>query len=106
MSKRQIDQLTIGETAKVEELSGLPISALADEDRPKAKLLAALYFVFKKREDPAFSWNEAMGATFDEIAEYLDLGGDDEEDGDADPLEQSAKRPASKKPAKKTPSKK
>lgn len=104
MSTPNINNLTIGETAKIEELAGQSISALADENAPKAKLLAALAFVFKRREDPAFTWNQAMDLGFDEIMSFLNLDGEDGDD--ADPLEQSAKQPASKKSKPKTAPKK
>lgn len=105
MSVNKIGQLTIGETAKVEELSGQNIASLQDENAPKAKVLAALAFVFKKREDPAFKWNDALEMTFDEISELLNLSGDEGED-DGDPLAPSVKQPGKKAPAKKTNAKK
>lgn len=66
-----IKNLTIGEIAKVEELSGLPIGALGEEDKPKGKMMAALAYVIKKREDPKFTLEAANQLTMDEISAML-----------------------------------
>ena len=75
-----ISTLTLGEVAKIEDLSQLPISALSDEDKPKGLALAALAFIVKRREDPKFSWNDAQGLTFDQVGELLGLGDPEDED--------------------------
>lgn len=95
-----ITQLKLGEVAKIEELSGLPISAFGDDDKPKGLALAALAFVFKRREDPKFSWNAAQDLTFDEANAILGL--DDAEDQEATdaPLDQAPETPSKKTPRK------
>jgi hypothetical protein len=67
-----IDSLTLGEVAKVESLSGLSISQIAEDEKPKGLALAALVFVFKRREDPEFTWNKAQDVTVTEAQEYLE----------------------------------
>lgn len=62
-----INKLTIGEIAKVEELSGQSISAMADDNTPKAKMTAALAYVIKRREDPKFKFEDAMNLTMEAI---------------------------------------
>lgn len=62
-----IKNLTLGEVAKVEELSGLPLAALADDDKPKGKMMAALAFVIKRREDPTFTLEAANRLTTQEV---------------------------------------
>lgn len=74
----QVEKLTLGEVAKIEELSGLPISAIGDDDKPKGLALAALAFVARRREDPKFTWNAAQALTFDEAQELLGFGGPEE----------------------------
>lgn len=71
-----IKNLTMGEISKVEELSGLPIGALAEDDKPKGKLMAALAFVIKRREDPKFTLEAANNMTMEEITALL-MGEDD-----------------------------
>jgi hypothetical protein len=71
-----IKNLTMGEISKVEELSGLPIGALAEDDKPKGKLMASLAFVIKRREDPKFTLEAANNMTMEEITALL-MGDDD-----------------------------
>lgn len=71
-----IKNLTMGEVAKIEELSGLPLASLSDDDKPKGKLMAALGFVIKRREDPKFTLEMANNLTMAEITSLI--GGDDE----------------------------
>lgn len=73
-----VTQLTIGEMAKVEELSGSPIGHFGNDDKPQAKLLAALVYVLKRREDKTFKYDDALGMTTDELSDFL--GTDDDED--------------------------
>lgn len=61
-----INRLTLGEVAKIEELSQMPISSIGNDDAPKGLALAAMAFVAKRRIDPQFSWNEAQGLTLEE----------------------------------------
>lgn len=97
MSKLDINRLTLGEVAKVEELSGMPISAIGDDERPKGNALAALAFVAKRREDPKFTWNQAQGLTLDEAQDILGMG-PTQQDGPPPETEKAApKRTRSRK---------
>ena len=71
-----IKNLTMGEVAKIEELSGLPLASLSDDNKPKGKLMAALAFVIKRREDPKFTLEMANNLTMAEITSLI--GGDGE----------------------------
>ncbi|GAA2082175.1 hypothetical protein GCM10009840_17830 [Pseudolysinimonas kribbensis] len=82
MTALNINSLTLGEVAKVEELSGQAFGAIAQEDKPKGLALAALAFVAKRRSDPKYSWNDAQGLTFAEFGELITLGDDENEEGD------------------------
>ena len=66
-----IKTLTMGEIAKIEDLSGLPIAALGEEDKPKGKLMAALALVIKRRTDPKFTLEMANNMTMDEITALI-----------------------------------
>lgn len=81
-----INKLTLGEVAKIEELSGQPISAIGNDDAPKGLALAALAFVAKRREDSSFSWNAAQGLTFDEAQTILGLGETEAQEAEQGPL--------------------
>ena len=54
-----VNDLTIGEMEKVEELSGRPFDDLSKDNAPKAKILRALVTVIKQRTDPSFTWEQA-----------------------------------------------
>jgi len=86
-----VKKLTLGEVAKVEELSGQPITAFADDEMPKGKPMAALAFVVKRRQLLAdgqkvseFTWNDACGLTFEQATEILGLGQTPAGDGSGD----------------------
>lgn len=75
-----ISTLTLGEVAKIEDLAGMPIAAIADDDRPKGLALAALALIVKRRTGhPQFTWNDAQALTFTEVNDLLGL-----DDGEAD----------------------
>lgn len=75
-----ISKLTLGEVAKIEELSEQSITVLGDDNTPKGKMLAAICLVQKRRQqmaagEPAkFTWNEAMSLPFDEAQVILNGG--------------------------------
>lgn len=90
-----VSQLTLGEVAKVEELSGLSISAIADDDKPKGLALAALAFVARRRVEPGFAWNDALDLTFADAQQILGLSEatDPTSPSDADSEETTGKPP-------------
>ena len=70
-------KLTLGEVAAVENLSGVSIDSVAEAGTPKGKALAALVFVIKKRENPDFTFEDALNM---DMEEALALIGDEETD--------------------------
>ena len=54
-----VNDLTIAEVVEIEERTGLPLDALGQADKPKGKMLQALAFISKRREDPEFTWEMA-----------------------------------------------
>ena len=102
--------LVLGEVAKIEELSGTSANDW-DDHAPQGKLLAALVFVYKRREDKKFTWNDALGLGLQEAGEYLKTQGfgvddveadedgedddDDEDTGDVRPTK-PARKPANR----------
>lgn len=75
-----INSLTLGEVAKVEQLSGQGIGLIADEAQPKGLAMAALAFVWHRRSEPAFTWNDAQALTLDRAKEILQIEDEDETD--------------------------
>ena len=66
-----IQNLTLGEIAKVEEVSGRAFADISDETAPKGALMAALALVIKRRENPKFSLEDAQALTMNDITELL-----------------------------------
>ncbi len=54
-----INELTIAEVVEIEEMTGMPFDAMGDPEKPKGKMLQALAFISKRREDPKFTWEDA-----------------------------------------------
>ena len=66
-----VNDLTIAEVVEIEERTGLPLDALGQVDKPKGKMLQALAYIVKRREDPDFTWEMAgalkISATTDKV---------------------------------------
>lgn len=104
-----IQKLTLGEIDKVESLAGASIGQLGEDETPKGKMLAALAFVVKRRQQsaegnpPSFTWHEAMDLTMNEANDIL--GFSDAEpvgvDEEIEPNREERRAAAKKAPKKK-----
>ena len=54
-----INDLTIAEIVEIEALTGQPLDALGQPDKPKGLMLQALAFISKRRDDPSFTFEQA-----------------------------------------------
>ena len=54
-----INSLTIAEVVEIEDRTGMPLDALGQADMPKGRMLQALAYITKRREDPEFTWEMA-----------------------------------------------
>lgn len=78
-----IKTLTLGEVAKIEELSGQSFTEFGGDNKPVGLTLAAIAFVAKRREQlaagtkPTYTWNDALGLTFAEANDLIDFGEDE-----------------------------
>lgn len=59
--------LTIGEIAKVEELSGLSATEFENDESPRALLLAAMAYVIKHREEPKLKFTDVLDMEMEEV---------------------------------------
>ncbi|NQW90282.1 hypothetical protein HQQ88_08240 [Curtobacterium sp. VKM Ac-2861] len=73
-----LETLTLGEVAKVEEISRMSIGSIADEEKPKGRALAALAYVIKRREVPAYSFDQALNLPLGEAEALLGVSDDEE----------------------------
>lgn len=61
------EDFTIEELETVEDLTGRSISDLFPAGRASASGLRAVVFIQKRREDPAFTWDDAGKFKFNQI---------------------------------------
>lgn len=54
-----LDDLTVEEIEDIEEATGCSIDRLFADDRPRGKTLRAIAWIVKRREDPAFTFEQA-----------------------------------------------
>lgn len=66
-----IEKLTLGEIAIVEQLSGHTFSDLANDESPKGMILSALAYVIKKRDIPDYTFDQAQKLTMEDINELM-----------------------------------
>lgn len=67
-----IEHLTLGEIAQLEELSGQSLSEFSSDTAPKARFLTALAYLAKRRENPAFTFSEAEALTLTDLNSILE----------------------------------
>lgn len=66
-----INDLTLAEIADVERLSGRSIATLGDDDTPRGKMLQALVYVIKRKENANFKFEEAGNIPMGEAMELI-----------------------------------
>lgn len=71
-----MNALTLGEIAQIEEISGQSISVMGDDAAPKAKLMAAMVFIAKRREEPTYTLQQAEAMSMEEFDALFDVGDD------------------------------
>ena len=73
-----INELTIGEIVEIEERTGLPLDALGQADKPKGKMLQALAYISKRRDNPDFTWEMAGALKISTASDPVDPSAGDE----------------------------
>lgn len=98
--KLDMKDLTLGEVATIEDLSGVSLSAL--EGQPQGKFLAALVMVVKRRSgEPTFTFNQALNVPMSEAHAILGMS-DDETDEAGDDEGKDSSAPKSAQPKKRS----
>ena len=54
-----ISDLTIAEVVLIEDLTGMPLDAMGQSDKPKGRMLQALAYITKRRDNPVFTFEQA-----------------------------------------------
>lgn len=66
-----LEDLTLGDVEEIEKYSGQPLASLGDEKANKGRLMTALAYVIKRKEDPKFSMEQAKQMPMSDITELL-----------------------------------
>lgn len=73
-----VNDLTIGEVIEVEEITGQAFDQMGDPTAMKGKMLAALAFISKRREDPDFTFEQALALKINLASDEADPTDGDE----------------------------
>jgi hypothetical protein len=79
-----VEDMTLGELEEFEDIAGVPVSALSN-GTPPAKAVTALVFISQKRENPAYTMDDARK----EKIKFVQFG-DDEPDPTDSPASDGA----------------
>lgn len=72
-----MDSLTMAEIYKIETIAGKSIQSLTDTNAPNSRLMTAIAFVIKARENAGLNFEKFEAeATLDEVMSII-AGGDD-----------------------------
>jgi len=74
------DTMTLNEIEQIELLTGRSIDSIMDDGAPRGRVFKAIIFVFKKRTNPDFTFEQA-GEFSMEQATALFSGDEDPKDG-------------------------
>ena len=72
-----INSLTIAEVVEIEDRTGMPLDALGQADKPKGRMLQALAYITKRREDKEFTWEMAGELRISTDSEPVDFSDGD-----------------------------
>lgn len=76
----KLEDMTLAEIEQLEEASRMSISQLEDRNAPKGRLMRAIAFVAKRRDDPEYTWDQAGALTMADLDAIVDMGGDEPDD--------------------------
>jgi len=62
---------TLGEVERIETRAGQPFSDLANDDRPKGKLMRAVALELLRRDDPQATWESTADLTDAQLAAMM-----------------------------------
>lgn len=87
---------TLGEIAKIEDLSQMSIEQIGEDSAPKGKLLAALVFVEKRRQGDPIKWPDCLAMSLEDASAVLGTGEDEPEPAETGPGDEAPKARASR----------
>ena len=66
-----VDTLTLGEIEQIETMARQGIGTLTDDSKPRGRMLRAIITVLRRREDPAYKYEQSADVTQAELAEVF-----------------------------------
>lgn len=64
-------EMTLGEVAEWEQLTGVPIDDLMANDKPRGRSLTATVYILKKRTEPNYTMADAAKLTMTQATELI-----------------------------------
>lgn len=61
-----LSSVTLGEWADIEDATGVPLAGV-DLARPPVRITAGLIWITRRREDPAFTYDQALALKFTDV---------------------------------------
>ena len=70
-----LDKVTVGDIVDIEETVGMPWDDIVDMDSPPTKVLLAMLWIVKRRDNPEFTLEDARDTPLAEV-QALTVGAD------------------------------
>ena len=70
-----LDKVTVGDIVDIEETVGMPWDDIVDMDTPPTKVVLAMLWVVRRRQDPSFTLDDARQLPLSEV-QSLSVGSD------------------------------
>lgn len=70
------NRMTLNEVEQIEMLAGRNIDSIMTDDAPRGRAFKAIIFIYKKRTDPNFTFEQAGELSLEEATALF--GGDDD----------------------------
>lgn len=70
-----LDKITVGDIVDIEETCGMPWDDIVDMDTPPTKVLLAMLWVVKRRDNPDFTLDDARNTPLADI-QSMSVGSD------------------------------
>lgn len=65
------DSLTVGEVIELEEIAGVSVDDIQKAGQPKGKVVLAMLFIVKRRDDPTFTLEQARALPVSAMSEIV-----------------------------------
>lgn len=77
MTTIDFNSMTLNEIEQIELLTGRNIDSIMGDDAPRGRAFKAIIYIYKKRTDPNFTFEQAGGLSLEQASALF--GGDEED---------------------------